>query len=320
MKKTKILSFIVLSALCFFAGCKEESADNQILISAGIGKIGEQIDDTEKQFQLGDTIVYKFEVTSPDGISKIEFSVFEGVGVNQKAPVVLSKVENMAGTTWTLLDTIENIQNDIRYSVYAEDANRQYLTKKISAYLDVSRYVAQTLYDGLSNGTSKTFMNFESGRTFYIANTIGDPSGMDIGFAYLENQPQVLGCLVSFDEYWNTGNYASVVNNLNQPVVFRKSTKATSGTATWIKDNVKNSTQTKAIFDAASDFPSVPALFPDGKVALDLKARDVVAFKTADNRYGVIQVILVDAKSGSPLNTQKINFAMVVDKKLNSNL
>jgi hypothetical protein len=320
MKNTKILSFIVLSAFCCFAGCKEESADNQILITAGIGKIGGQIDDTEKQFQYGDTIVYMFEVNSPDGISKIEFSIFEGVGVNQKAPVVLSKVENLAGTTWILVDTIKNIQNDVRYSVYAEDMNRQYQTKKISAFLDVSRYVAQTLYDGLANGTSKTFLNMESGRTFFIANTINDPSGIDIGFAYMENQPQVLGCLVSFDEYWNTGNYATVVNNLNQPVVFRKSTQATSGTATWIKDNVKNSSHTKAIFDAAAEFTSVPDLFPDGKVALNLKAKDVVAFRTSDDRYGVIQVILVDAKSGSALNNQKINFAMVVDKKLNSSL
>jgi len=316
MKKIKILSIILLPLLCAFAGCTKDLDDNPIIITSGIGKIRGPIDNTEKQFQIGDTIVYRFEVNSPNGISKIEFSSFEGVGVNQKAPVVLSKVENLSGTTWTLIDTIEDIQNDIRFSVYAEDMNREYKTEKINAYLDISRFFAETLYDGLSNGTSKTFLNVESGRTFFIANTISDPAGIDMGFAYLENKSEVLACLVSFDEYWNTGNYASVTNTLNQPVIFKKSNPATSGTVSWLRDNVKTSSDIKAIFEAATDFPSLPELFPDGKAALNLKARDVVAFKTSDNRYGVIQVILVDGKSGSALNTQKINFAMAIDKKL----
>jgi len=319
MKKNKIIALILLSAVFCFAGCEDEAEENLIVIHAGIGKIGQTLDESEKLYQLGDTVVYTFEVTSPNGIAKIEFSNFEGLGVNQKAPVVLSKIENIAGTTWTLVDTIENIQNDVRYSVYVEDMNRQYQTKKINAYLDVSRYLTETLYDGLSNGTSKTFLNVESGRTFFVANTISDPSGIDMGFAYLENQTEVLACLVSFDEYWNTGNYASIANNLNQPVQFKKSSQATSGTSAWIKEQVKNSSDTKALFDAASYYPSVPGLFPDGKVALNLKAKDVVTFKTADGRYGVIQVVLIDPKSGSALNTQKINFAMVIDKKTIAN-
>ena len=319
MKKNKIIALILLSTVFCFAGCEKEAEDNLIVINAGIGKTGQTLDESEKLFQLGDTVVYKFEVTSPNGIAKIEFSNFEGLGVNQKAPVVLSKIENIAGTTWTMVDTIKNIQNDVRYSVYVEDMNRQYQTKKINAYLDVSRFLTGTLYDGLSNGTSKTFLNVESGRTFFVANTISDPAGIDMGFAYLENQTEVLACLVSFDEYWNTGNYASVANNLNQPVQFKKSSPATSGTSAWIAAQVKNSSDTKALFDAAISYPSGPGLFPDGKVALNLKAKDVVAFKTADGRYGVIQVILIDPKNGSALNTQKINFAMVIDKKMIAN-
>lgn len=319
MKNNKIIALILLLAVSCFTGCEEESEDNLIVIQASMGKIGQALDDNEKMYQIGDTIVYRFEVNSPDGIAKIEFSNFEGLGVNQKAPVVLSKIENIAGTTWTLVDTIVNIQTDVRFSVYVQDLKRQYQTKKINAYLDVSRFLTETLYDGLANGTSKTFLNVESGRTFFVANTLADPSGIDMGFAYLENRTDVLACLVSFDEYWNTGNYASIVNNLNQPVEFRKSTPTTATTSAWIKERVKNSADTKAMFEAATPYPSVPGLFPDGKVALNLKAKDVVTFKTADGRYGVIQVTLIDPKSGSPLNTQKINFAMVVDKKMMTN-
>lgn len=309
---------VFTSAIAFF-GCKSEVVDNPILISAGIAKVGQTLDDSEKQFQLGDTIVYKFEVTSPNGISKIEFSGFEGVGVNQKAPVVLSKIENLVGTTWTLVDTIKNIQNDIRFSVYVEDNNRQFKTMQINAYLDVSRYLAETLYDGLANGTSKTFINIESGKTYYIANTIGDPSGIDFGFAYLESQSKVLACLVSFDEYWSTGNYSMVSNDLNKSVIFKKSTAASSTSTTWIKDKVKKSSDLKTLFDAAADYPTVVPLFPDGKAALMIKSKDVISFKTADGRYGLIQVTLVDAKSGSVANTQKMNFAMVVEKQMTIN-
>ncbi|NDP20265.1 MAG: hypothetical protein GZ091_04185 [Paludibacter sp.] len=319
MKKNKFISLIILTTAFVMVGCTPNAVENPIVITAGIAKIGQVLDNTEKQFQLGDTIVYKFEVNSPNGIAKVEFSNFEGVGVNQKAPVVLSKVESLNGTTWTLVDTIKNIQTDMRYSVYIEDNNRQYKTLQVNAYLDISRYLTQTLYDGLPNGTSKTFMNVESGRTFFIANTIGDPTGIDFGFAYLENQPTVLACLVSFDEYWNTGNYSSLVNNLNQPTVFKKSTVATSTSTTWIKDKVKNSADLKTLFDAASNYPSILPLFPDSKVALNIKSKDVICFKTADGRYGLIQVTFVDPKSGSDKNTQKMNFAMVVEKKLSTN-
>lgn len=315
----KIKCFLILLPMFAWVACSEVAVENPIIITAGIAKKGQVLDNTEKLFQLGDTVVYKFEVTSPNGIEKIEFSSFTGVGVNQKAPVVLSKVENLAGTTWTLVDTIKNIQDDVRYSVYVQDQNRQFKSVKINAYLDVSRFLAETLYDGLSNGTSKTFLNVESGRTYFVANTIGDPAGIDIGFTYMENKSNVLAALVSFDSYWYTGNYAAVDNSLNQPVTFRKSTVATTTSTTWIKDKVKKSADLKAFYDAALPYASVLPLLPDEKAAVNIKAKDVIAFKTVDGRYGLIQVTLVDPKSGTAANTQKINFAMVVEKKLQTN-
>ncbi len=312
----KKILFLVLLPIFAWVACSEVTVENPIVIKAGIAKKGQVPDDVEKLFQLGDTLVYQFEVISPDGFEKIEFSSFAGVGVNQKAPVVLSKVENLSGTTWILVDTIENIQEDVRYSVYVQDLNRQYKSMKINAYLDVSRYLSTTLYDGLTNGTSKTFINVESGRTFYIANTIGDPAGIDFGFTYMENKSNVLAALVSFDAYWYTGNYATVANDLNQPVTFRKSPSANVSSSTWIKSKVKNANDLKVLFDSAVPYSSVLPLLPDEKAAVNLKARDVVAFKTADGRYGLLQVISVDTKSGSPANTQKITFAMVVEKKL----
>ena len=310
----KIRFFLILLPLFILMGCSEIDVENPIVITSGIAKKGQVLDDAEKRFQLGDTVVYKFEVTSPNGISKIEFSNFQGVGVNQKAPVILSKIENVNGTTWTLVDTIKNIQDDVRYSIYIEDNNRQFKTKQINIFLDISRFMAVVLYDGLINGTSKTFINVESGRTFFVANTISDPTAMDFGFAYLEAQSQVLACFVSFDDYWNTGNYPSVVNTLNQPLSFKKWGTATT-VNTWIKANVKNSADLKAKYEAAANYPSVAPVLPDGKAAVNIKAKDVISFKTADGRYGLIQVTYVNPRSGSTANNQTLTFSMVVDKK-----
>ncbi len=320
MKNYKLAYLIAVLAVFF--GCTSEAVDNPIVLTGTIAKKGQPASNSEQLFQLGDTIIYKFEVTSPNGIAKVEFSNFEGVGTNQKAPVVLSKMENLQGTTWTLVDTIKNIQTDMRYSVYVEDMNRQYKTLQLNALLDVSRYLSISLYDGLANGTSLTFLNTQSGRTFYIANTIADPAGIDFGFAFIENKSNVLACLVSFDDYWYTGNYSMVSNELNQPLVFRKSTPAVATPATntsWIKDKVKNAADLKILFDAAADFSSVLPIFPDTKVAVNIKLRDAICFKTADGRYGLLQITLVDAKSNSTANNQKISFAMVVEKKLTSN-
>jgi len=311
-----------LLLLIFVVGCTtDEVVDNPILLTSGIAKVGQALSTDDKLYKVGDTIVYKFEVTSPNGIEKIEFSGYEGVGVNKKAPVVLRKIENPTGTTWTLVDTIKNIQNDVRYSLYVQDRNRQYKTIQVNAFLDITRYLDNPVYpypsplislkDGLSNGTSKTFLNIESGRSFYVANTIGDPAGIDIGFAYLENQSTIKACLVSFNEYWRTGNYSSIVNNLNNGVVFRKSTNATTNTG--IKVKYKNAESLKYLFETSVKFPST-TLFPDEKAAINLVDNNVIAFKTNDNRYGVIQIFKVNRRSETTQNTQDVSFYMIVEK------
>lgn len=306
--------FLLLIPILFCYGCSEEEAVSPITITAEIGKKGLAFDTAERFYQLGDTLVYKFEVTSPNGIEKIEFSNYTGVGVNKAAPVVLRKVENPQGTTWTLVDTIKNIQDDVRYSVYVQDKNRTYKSKQVNAFLDITRYYGISLFDGVSTGTSKTFINAETARTFFVANTIGDPTGIDFGFAFMENKSNLLACLVSFDSYWMTGAYSSVVNNLNRPMMFKKSTQASINNVSVIKGLIKNAADLKTVFDQAANYTTVMPFLPDEKSAYNIKARDMIAFKTFDGRYGLLQVSLVDAKSNSAANTQKITFSMFVEK------
>lgn len=309
------IKFILLFLPVFlWFSCSPDEVESPIHITAKIGKKGQAFDTAERLYQIGDTLVYKFEVTSPNGIEKIEFSGYSGVGVNKAAPVVLRKIENIEGTTWTFVDTIKNIQDDVRYSVYVQDKNRTYKSLQVNAFLDITRFYNISLFDGLSNGTSKTFINTESGRTFYIANTVGDPAAMDFGFAFMENKSNILACLVSFDNYWMTGAYSSIVNNLNRPMQFRKSTQASINNVSVIKGLIKNAADLKSVYDQALNYATVLPLLPDEKSAYNIKTRDMIAFITNDGRYGLLQVTLVDAKSNSTANTQKITFSMFVEK------
>lgn len=307
--------------LILMVGCKTEENENLIQITASIGKKGQPVDAVDRLYQLGDTLVYKFEVTSPNGIEKIEFSNYTGVGVNRKAPTLLKKYQSIVGLTWIYVDTIENIQDDIRYSIYIEDNNKNFKSAQINALLDITRYLDNPIYpypspliilkDGLSNGTSKTFLNIESGRTFYLSNIEGDPTGIDLGFAYLENNLNIKACLVSFDEYWRTGNYPQILNSLNNSIIFRKSTDATSDFG--IKDKIRNAENLKQLFEQSGSFPT-NALFPEDKIAPNLANNNIIAFKTNDNRYGAIQIFKINRKSESPMNTQEISMYLIVQK------
>ena len=320
IKRNYFFLMLLFSTLIVgFSSCEKE-AESIVTISTSYYKKGSTQPVADQFFNVGDTLIYRFEVTANAGLSKVEFSEFSGVGINQQSPVMLKKVENMSTTTWIYTDTIEGIKDDVRYSVYAVDNNRAYTTKQINIYLDVTRLLNTevTLYDGLSNGSSKTFYNIESGRSFFIANTKSDPASIELGFAYLEANTQLKACLVSMDEYWATGNYPMVSNSLYQPVVFKKSTPV-SGTAT-IADRVKTAADLKTAFDNATVYAAVSP-FSEGKVAHNLLVNDVVAFKTTDGRYGLIQITNINRRSEAATNLQTVRFKSIVQKKLvNSSL
>ena len=187
-----------------------------------------------------------------------------------------------------------------------------YSSAQVNLFLDVSRYSA-SLTDGMFDGSSPTFLNVESGRPLYVANTISDPKGIDFGFAYLESETTAKACIVSFNEYYKTGNYAMVVNDNNNTTVF-KDASAAVGDTTHIYDAVENASQLTGYFADASDLPSALD-FTAGQVAPDLMAGDIIAYKTEDSRYGLIQVTAVDDKAGSLSNDQTISFDVIVQKR-----
>ncbi len=316
MKKIKLLlNTSLLLFTLFFLGCEENESRMVPIISATASELGTSGTNHEVQVPVGTDVVYEFEVLSETEIKKIEIWCYEGTDVSKSEPIIQLLLEYPSvniGSSYSFKDTIKALDTDVRYSIYVQDMYDSYSSAQVNLFIDVTRY-SVTLTDGMFDGTSPTFLNVESGRSLYVANTISDPKGIDFGFAYLESEPTVKACIVSFNEYYKTGNYAMVVNENNNTTVFKDASAIVAET-THIYDAVEYASQLADYFADASDLPSALA-FTAGQVAADLMPGDIIAFKTEDSRYGLIQVTDVDDKEGSLSNDQTISFDVIVQKR-----
>jgi hypothetical protein len=312
MKKFKILILVLVLTAFEIGGCTDEY-NTTPTISAKIFEIGKEGNADQVMVPVGTGIVYKFSIESNVGLKKVELWQKTGIGVNAIEPKNV-KTWNVADfvnkNKIEISDTIESLSSDVQYSVYVQDLNDNYETTKVNGFLDVMLY-SQKLTDGSEAGTSPTFLNIESGLNYYIANTIGDPTGMDLGFSYMENTTYE-ACLVAFDEYYKTGNYGMVVNNLNPTITFRDATRLM--TKTNFGDEVKVASDLKTFYDKAQLYPNILS-FTSGKIAFALKNNDVIAFLTEDGRYGLLKVNNIERKDESVSNNQTISFNVIVDKK-----
>lgn len=309
-----LICFSLISILFLFIKCSESISDAP-KIRTSVNILGESDrQQNEIMVPMGTDVVYKFELSSTSDIKTIELWSRKGIGVNAEAPKKQkswSYLSSELGKKFVVTDTIQSLSEDEQYSVYVQDSNDNFSTDLVSCFLDVTLY-EQTLTDGASSGNTKTFMNFESGRSLFIANTISDPAGVDIGFSYMENS-DYQACLVSFDEYYKTGNYAMVKNNLNAAVTFKDATGLVSSDE--LGTIAESATALKNLFDSATDYPSILD-FSTGKIASAIQEGDVVSFQTQDNRYGLMHVKEIDRKGESISNNQTITLEVIIMKKV----
>jgi hypothetical protein len=301
-------------------GCEKDEVATMPVISATASELGQAGTADEVQVTVGSDVVYEFDVQSEAEIKKIEIWRYQGTDVSKSEPTLELIMEYPAveiGTAYNLKDTIEALDTDVRYSIYVQDMNDSYTSAQVNLFLDVTRY-STSLTDGMSNGSSPTFLNVESGRSLYVGNTISDPAGIDFGFAYLESEATLKACFVSFNEYYKTGNYAMVVNENNNSTLFKDAT-AISASFAHIFDAVENASQLADYYNNAVTPELI--LMPNNlyythkHIAANLAAGDMISFVTDDGRYGLIQITAVDDKAGSLSNDQTVSFDVIVQKR-----
>lgn len=286
-------------------GCDDNDPEGPE-ISATTFVAGSEPGTAELRVPEGAEVVYRFDIKSAAPISKIEVWYRPGLGANMEAPMEEKTIELYGEVSEYVVSDTLTLDEDCSYSVYVEDVNRNFSSAWVNLYLDVTKYNVE-LTDGMPAATSKTFLCLETGRTFYVANIANDPKGIDLGFTYYEGNDNK-ACLVSLDEYYKTGNYAMVVNDLNPEVIFKDAVTKES-----VFDEVDKASDLKDIFDQAKDYPTVLD-YTAGKIAPALEEEDMIAFRTEDGRYGVMKVKEIDRKNEDTSNNQTISLDVVVEK------
>lgn len=284
-------------------GCDDNDPEGPE-ISATTFVTGSEPGTAELRVPEGAEVVYRFDIKSAAPIAKIEIWYRSGLGANMEAPMEEQTIELYEELNEYVVSDTLILNEDCSYSVYVEDVNRNFSSARVNLYLDVTKYNVE-LTDGMPAATSKTFLCLETGRTFYVANIANDPKGIDLGFTYYEGDDNK-ACLVSLDEYYKTGNYAMVVNDLNPEVIFKDATDL-------VTDEIDKASDLKDIFDQAKDYPTVLD-YTAGKIAPALEEEDMIAFRTEDGRYGVMKVKEIDRKNEDVSNNQTISLDVVVEK------
>ena len=290
-------------------GCDDNDPEGPE-ISATTFVAGSEPGTAELRVPEGAEVVYRFDIKSAAPISKIEVWYRPGLGANMEAPMEEKTIELYGEVSEYVVSDTLTLDEDCSYSVYVEDVNRNFSSARVNLYLDVTKYNVE-LTDGMPAATSKTFLCLETGRTFYVANIANDPKGIDLGFTYYEGNDNK-ACLVSLDEYYKTGNYAMVVNDLNPEVIFKDATDLVTKESV-VFDEVDKASDLKDIFDQAKDYPTVLD-YTAGKIAPALEEEDMIAFRTEDGRYGVMKVKEIDRKNEDTSNNQTISLDVVVEK------
>ena len=307
MEKLKLFMIMLVLGGLGLVGCDDNDPEGPE-ISATTFVAGSEPGTAELRVPEGAEVVYRFDIKSAAPISKIEVWYRPGLGANMEAPMEEQTIELYGVSEYVVSDTL-TLDEDCSYSVYVEDVNRNFSSARVNLYLDVTKYNVE-LTDGMPAATSKTFLCLETGRTFYVANIANDPKGIDLGFTYYEGNDNK-ACLVSLDEYYKTGNYAMVVNDLNPEVIFKDATDLVTKESVF--DQVNKASDLKDIFDQAKDYPTVLD-YTAGKIAPALEEEDMIAFRTEDGRYGLMKVKEIDRKNEDVSNNQTISLDVVVEK------
>lgn len=305
MEKLKLFMIMLVLGGLGLVGCDDNDPEGPE-ISATTFVAGSEPGTAELRVPEGAEVVYRFDIKSAAPISKIEVWYRPGLGANMEAPMEEKTIELYGEVSEYVVSDTLTLDEDCSYSVYVEDVNRNFSSARVNLYLDVTKYNVE-LTDGMPAATSKTFLCLETGRTFYVANIANDPKGIDLGFTYYEGNDNK-ACLVSLDEYYKTGNYAMVVNDLNPEVIFKDATDLVT-----MFDKVDKASDLKDIFDQAKDYPTVLD-YTAGKIAPALEEEDMIAFRTEDGRYGVMKVKEIDRKNEDTSNNQTISLDVVVEK------
>jgi len=277
MKKTNLLVLIAtIATLGFFStSCKKDATGPRISILT--------VNGTEITKSTGDTV----KVTL-DSTVTIKWSVTAGT----KAPTSLVITQNaITVKTQTNADSIASgkysttlsTAGNVLFSVSVTDKNdsviqKTFVVKVAAPAAAIKTYSATLLYAPLASGAQKCALATSTGSTYNQADAKANASTIDILYFYGSSATYALGCPAD------------------------ALTTAYNDLSTWSVQNTTTFVTTSANFASITTSADILAAYNNGTYAnngtgankaariYNLSTNQVVGFKTAAGKYGILQV------------------------------
>jgi hypothetical protein len=291
--KLQIKVILVLSLLVLFSiSCNDEVSITPTIEVSVNGTAAKLINISKNQ-----TFDYSFKYNSVAGIKSVRLSQI--INNNQTiVPLVGDPLSaNEVSGKW--IATSEAI---LVIDVEAKDGGFSSDSIKINFnFIEI----AQAVFSDYNNDMSKCFFSSKFPYPLYHLQVNNNLANTYFGFAYTESKTSIKGAFISLDKY-SLAVPQATFSSVNS-TIFKKVA------ATTIFSTVTNASDIETAYNNGTELVAVDA-FTAGSIAAVLKKNDVYAFKTSDNKYGMIMVNLLNSASESVLNNQTVTVNILIQK------
>ena len=291
--KFQIKVILVLSLLVlFFISCKDE-----VLIVPAIevnvnGTAAKSINVSKNQM-----FDYSFKYNSAAGIKSVRLSQ-----ISNKNQTIVSLVGDPLSTNEVSGKWVASSEGILVIDVQGKDGG--FSSDSIKINFNYSE-IAQAVFSDYNNDMSKCFYSSKFPYPLYQLQVNNNLANTYFGFAYNESNALIKGSFISLNQY-SLAVPQATLSSANS-TTFKKVAATTTFTA------VTSASDIESAYNNGTELAAVGA-FTAGSIASVLKKNDVYAFKTSDNKYGMIMVTLLNSASESALNNQTVTTNILIQK------
>ena len=291
--KFQIKVILVFSLLVvFFISCKDEVLIAPTIEVSVNGTAEKSINVSKNQ-----TFDYNFKYNSAAGIKSVRLSQ-----ISNKNQTIVPLVGDPLSANEVSGKWIASSEGILVIDVEGNDGG--FSSDSIKVNFNFTE-ITQAVFSDYNNDMSKSFFSNKFPYPLYQLQVNNNLANTYFGFAYTESNALIKGSFVSLNQY----SVAVPQTTFSTPnsTIFKKVATTTIFTA------VTSASDIESAYNNGTELAAV-GTFTAGSIASVLKKNDVYAFKTSDNKYGMIMVTLLNSASESVLNTQTVTTNILIQK------
>lgn len=291
--KFQIKVILVLSLLVvFFISCKDEVSIAPAIEVSVNGTAEKSINISKNQ-----TFDYNFKYNSAAGIKSVRLSQ-----ISNKNQTIVPLVGDPLSANEVSGKWVAASEGILVIDVEGNDGG--FSSDSIKINFNFTE-IAQAVFSDYNNDMSKCFFSSKFPYPLYQLQVNNNLANTYFGFAYTESNALIKGSFVSLNQY-SVAVPLTTFSTTNS-TIFKKVAATTTFTA------VTSASDIETAYNNGTELAAV-GTFTAGSIASVLKKNDVYAFKTSDNKYGMIMVTLLNSASESVLNNQTVTTNILIQK------